>query len=432
MPRVTIWRMLHGSPRHGPTTRRTWARGISNSRRWDEIEDSCMHRWPIWSSNRYRRDCKDREISSEVRLRPTASEASDLLWSIVQAEKAYRHAPFLYSRSLVKGSVDALNLIGQGDSCDGTLDTGLVPRTMLSLAYTGGPLVWEQEMESLCAMIPQIRFTSMRQIEDCTRSLKICRHKTDCVATLDQAVCDVLNDTGMTSFDLVSLISQGIVYQRCIPYLLFQRVTEHLSSTRQECREISWKALGTLGASVAYADCLAGGRSREARELMEILMEIIDRLDRNGPSSHDLHRLHPFLLWYSIVNSKPYLLEDSIAVREDAILRRSHTISTFQKEVYDILKSYMGLHCSMEQSIHGISVDITIPGKCVALEVNGPSHYYRNACMTVMVPGSEFKEQSIPLIQPGWRLCQVQQQTWDTLLLTRKDKADYLRSLIYI
>ena len=86
----------------------------------------------------------------------------------------------------------------------------------------------------------------------------------------------------------------------------------------------------------------------------------------------------------------------------------------------------------MEQTLSGISVDIAIPAKCVALEINGPSHFYRNVdSSTVMLPNNDFKETIVPVVQPGWRLVHVQQNVWDTLLHDRKDKAEYLQSLVH-
>jgi len=376
--------------------------------------------WPVWSSQRYRRVNKVNyeRTTSEEGLWPDTNQASDLLWNIVQAEQAYRHAPFLYTRPLVKGAVEALR--------DSTmlLESNLIPRTMLSLAFAGGPIVWKEEMDSLCTMIPNVEFQSLRQIEDCTRALKMCRHKIECVKVLDIAAHDVM--ARAASLNLAALIAQGIVYQRHVPQQFFQSIVEYFNQN-EECGSL--KALGTLGTAVAYADCLNMGEVKEIKILMEMLMDRIDVANKEKRYSlYDLHRLHPFLLWYSLHGTNPHLLNESISVREDAGMKRSHTVSTFQREVYDVLTSYMGLSCAMEQTILGISVDIAIPGKNVAVEVNGPSHFYRNADNT-MLPSSDFKETIIPMVQPGWRLVHVQQNVWD-ILLHRKDKAEYLKGLI--
>ncbi len=396
---------------------------------WDDIEDSCQRTWPVWSSQRYQSPITIGNGGGSLKggMWPTPDQASDVLWSIVQTEQAYRHPPFLYTRPLVKGMVESLQL---NMHITDSLQLSLVPRTMLSIACAGGHLVWEEEMDALCAMMPRIEFQSLRMIEDYTRALKMSRHKTGRMDVLDKASHDVMKMTG--SLDLAALIAQGIVYQRHVPRYLFQSITHHLKSNGDN--DASLKALGTLGTAMAHADCLNRGESREISILTDMLMDRIDNASKTSaiPPYH-LHRLHPFLVWvYSAQGTQPKLLQESIAAREDMCIRRPHTISTFQREVYDVLTSYMGLSCVMEQTLSGISVDIAIPAKCVALEINGPSHFYRNVdSSTVMLPNNDFKEMIVPVVQPGWRLVHVQQNVWDTLLHDRKDKAEYLQSLVH-
>ena len=389
---------------------------------WDDIEDSCQRTWPMWSKQRYKRL---ENVSSEDSMWPLPAQASDLLWSIVQAEKAYRQAPFLYTRPLVKGAVEALKLFDSDENA--FLDSSLVPRTMLSIACVAGPLMWEDEMDALCAMIPDVRFQSLRQIEDCTRSLRMCRHKAWCMDTLDCAAHGVMSCTSDVSLRQASLIAQGIVYQRYVPKYTFQKMTQYIA---QDGTDMDLKELGTLGAAVAYANCLDIGETTETRALIEMLIDRIEKVcGRTENFSYNLHGLHPFLLWYSTSITNTQLLQESMKAREDAVLRKAHTISTFQREVFDVLTSYMGFSCEMEQTISGISVDITIPRLCTALEINGPSHYYRNVDM--MIPATEFKEKIIPLAQPGWRLVHVEQRVWNDLVPSRREKAGYLESLIH-
>lgn len=438
---------LHGTLRRFSVTVSVGRYGSS----WNEIEESCQRIWPMWSNNRYgcavidknayHRMKKDRNAS------PTADEASDLLWNIVQVEEAYRQAPFLYTRPLVKGSVDSLDLVARYDEVKRTeermIDVQMVPRTMLSLAYAGGHSMWEQEMNVLCGLIPGIRFRSLRQIEDCTRSLRICRHKVEHMVVLDQAVSSMLDlHDPEVPLHLVASITKGLVYQRYVPRLTFERMANYVGMENgREIDRMSWRTLSTLGSALAYAACLEEDLSGTIGLLARIISDIVTAKYERAtelPSPSDLHALHTFLLWFSstmndstVSESLLALLEKSIAVREDVLLRQSnHRVSTFQKEVWSILHSYLGQSCIMEHAIQGISVDMFIPSKCIGLEVNGPSHFYRNASKDLMTPASVYKEVMVPLVSPGYTMYHIQQSTWEYDLPTRQDKAAYLNSLI--
>ena len=144
-------------------------------------------------------------------------------------------------------------------------------------------------------------------------------------------------------------------------------------------------------------------------------MAPLTRLDR------DIAGLHAFLLAYA-PKDDPVLRS---ATQRRQALRRHHTVSTFQREVYDVLRGHLGVTCEMEGDVQGVSVDIILARQGLAIECNGPSHYYRNA--VGLVPASRLKTALAE--EAGWRLVHVDQRVWDDLP-SREAKGAWVTALI--
>lgn len=144
-----------------------------------DIEKFCIETWSDWGAGQFRRV----QTTSGRRLHvvdnvPHPDECSEILWRIVQAEKAFKSANRcqLYNNALVNGAVeglkvslprlpgsfaekatahgDLLAMIGIHDEEEDALSLEYVPRTMLSMAFLGCHLAWEEQMDSLCRKIP--------------------------------------------------------------------------------------------------------------------------------------------------------------------------------------------------------------------------------------------------------------------------------------
>ncbi|WPT12926.1 RAP domain-containing protein [Picochlorum sp. SENEW3] len=101
------------------------------------------------------------------------------------------------------------------------------------------------------------------------------------------------------------------------------------------------------------------------------------------------------------------MFEQSIRVRES--MRGKHTVSAAQADMYNTIRN-MGIAAQVEQHIQGISVDIVLPDHSIAIEVDGPSHFFRNDSMLQIGHGA-FKK--VLLDRMGWTLVIISLQTWD-------------------
>ena len=150
---------------------------------FSDIEKYCIETWSDWGASRYRRVqttfVRSVHVVSNV---PSPDECSEILWRIVQAEKAYMNTNRcrFYNNALVNGAVEGLkvclprlpascvssshreDMVGMHDETE-TLSEEFVPRTMLSMAYLGCHLAWEEQMDSLCQKIPLMPCHSLRQ-----------------------------------------------------------------------------------------------------------------------------------------------------------------------------------------------------------------------------------------------------------------------------
>jgi hypothetical protein len=456
----------------GPTSSSStgWTTG-KRHKTLDSIEKEIAQRWSQWNTHRYRRIDDSQGVVVAV---PSPDEASEILWDVIQAEKAFRTnstlGPSLYTKALVKGCVNAMGLSNDGVHVNTTLSLGLVPRTMLSLAYAGGSSVWDKEMDALCSMVTRVDIQSLRQVDDCLRGMKISRHymyDRDALEYLDRKAGEYLQNKATQDPDkdvnIVGSILQGMVYQRYIPMHLLSSICIKLSQWRLN----RVRTVARLGNGVALAACLmdddngrdvsviqtSPGIVREiAKYLIENLQLIhIERKNDSGGELNmfeqtDLAALHTFLLWYTgskdslLLSDKnsiiiASLLEQSIQARHDHIfVKKKHTISAFQREMYDILRLTLGISCSMEDIMpNGISVDISIPRLKIALEADGVSHFYRNVPLETLngshAPAFVYKRAMMKICCPEWRLYSVPWVAWDSLP-NKQAKCDYLMNVI--
>ena len=457
----------------GPTssTSTGWTTGKPH-KTLDSIEKEIAQRWSQWNTHRYRRIDDSQGVVVAI---PSPDEASEILWDVIQAEKAFRTnstlGPSLYTKALVKGCVNAMGLSKDGGNVNTTLSLGLVPRTMLSLAYAGGSSVWDKEMDALCSMVSRVDIQSLRQVDDCLRGMKISRHymyDRDALEYLDRKAGEYLQNKATQDPDrdvsIVGSILQGMVYQRYIPMHLLSSICIKISQWRLK----RVRTVARLGHGIALAACLMdddNGRDVSVlpnsrgvvREIAKYLVENLQLIDieRKSDSGGDLKifeqndvaALHTFLLWYtgskgslllsdkkSIITASS-LLEQSIQARHDHIfVKKKHRISAFQREMYDILRLTLGISCVMEDMMpNGISVDISIPRHKIALEADGVSHFYRNVPLETLngshAPAFVYKRAMMKICCPEWRLHSVPWVAWDSLP-NKQAKCDYLTNVI--
>ena len=456
----------------GPTTSTSsWDTG-NHHKTLDSIEDVIAQRWPQWSRQRYRCIDDDQGPAVDASRCPSPDEASEILWAVIQAEKAYRTSstsgPSLYTKPLVKGCVNAIGVSNTADIMN-TISPGLVPRTMLSLAYAGGSRVWDKEMDVLCSMVTRVDIQSLRQVDDCLRGVKISRHyiyNRDALEYLDRKAGDCLQNVQDPDRDvsIIGSILQGMVYQRYIPIHLLASFSIKMSQWKLN----RVRSVARLGAGIALASCLmednggdlptsesdSAGIVRDIAQYLVATLQLIAMGESNSNGDlrlfeqSDVAALHTFLLWYSngVEDSLPptdknsfitvsSLLEQSIQARHDHIfVKKQHTISAFQREMYDTLRLTMGISCSMEDMMpNGISVDIAIPGHKIALEADGVSHFYRNVPLDSLNgsygPAFLYKRAMMKKFCPGWRLHSVPWVAWDALP-NKKAKCDYLKDIL--
>lgn len=141
-----------------------------------DIEKFCIETWCDWGAGQFRRvkTTSGRGVHVVGKV-PSPDECSEILWRIVQAEQAFKNTNRcqLYNNALVNGAVEGLKVslprlpeslsnAAHGDLQDvvgiqdehHALSLEYVPRTMLSMAFLGCHLAWEEQMDSLCQKIP--------------------------------------------------------------------------------------------------------------------------------------------------------------------------------------------------------------------------------------------------------------------------------------
>jgi len=380
-----------------------------------------------------------------------AADAADALWALVQSSQAFRSTPraSLYNDRATK---EAVRL-----AVGGSLETGLVPRTMLALAYIGGSAVWEEEMDSLVEQLKGDMGSvgSLRAVQDVGRALRRCRHQGDgeLIVSLDARARALLEANGSCGPDLVAAaaaIAGDIAYAGVVPERLLGWISEQfldggggaqgggqggvdrglgMQCLRDACwavvcadRVLAWEGptqqrlVAALAAHIAATvlPTLAAAAAAAA-SYSSSSMAPLTRLDR------DIAGLHAFLLAYA-PKDDPVLRS---ATQRRQALRRHHTVSTFQREVYDVLRGHLGVTCEMEGDVEGVSVDIIAARQGLAIECNGPSHYYRNA--VGLVPASRLKTALAE--EAGWRLVHVDQRVWDDLP-SREARGAWVTALI--
>jgi hypothetical protein len=331
-------------------------------------------------------------------VRTQSARCSDALWDLVQSSKAYQSPPraALYNDPSTIAAVD-----GAVAACRAGQLQDLVPRTMLSLAYLGGPVCWQEEMETLVESLRDVsNLNSFRNLDDAARALRICRHKghPELLCRLDARGAQLLEDVPVSETEsrLASSLVHNIVYHGYVPENLLSRLADVQCANLRLC------------GATAVASAVLGWEG-DGHRLSSILMNHLrDSHAANTLADSELALVHPFLLYHCQENDP--LLEASIASK--GALKRAHTVSTFQKEVYDILTSRLGISCQMEGDVRGISVDILVDRARVAIEANGAHHYYRNA-PDQLVPSSAFK--SVMMDGDGWKLIHLDQRVWDGL-----------------
>lgn len=375
------------------------------------------------------------------------TRASTALWDLVQSSQAYRSAPraSLYNDRATKEAVR--------EAVSGGLAPALLPRTMLSLAYLGGPLVWMDEMD---ALIDQVRdhvgvLGSLRAVDDVGRALRLCRHKGDealltgldargqelFASAMQGSTYDVLSDvgalaakeTGLAASIAGNIVFAGVVPRQLLGGLATIAARKDVGRGEEKDNIMPWSVGSVRSAALAVvcAHRVLAWEGKDRTRLVSALMGLIEAIEASRDDSsmnRDLQSLHPFLLAYC-PSDDPTLDRATVAKRQAA---SRHTVSTFQKEVRDILRDHLGVSCDMEGDVRGVSVDVLIRRERVAIECNGDSHYYRNT--EGMLPATRLKQLLVE--DDGlWRLVNVDQRGWDALE-GREQRGAWLRQQLTI
>lgn len=301
------------------------------------------------------------------------------------------------------------------------------------------------------------------QIDDCLRALRISRHKCRHTLHLDKEAGRLLQeeqsflsapDQLLRMLMLSGNIAYNIVYQRELPTHTLQGILACLTQLSDEAiigedddPAKLFKCLAIVGASVAFTDCLRESHTDPgldttihliAQNITRWLVMHFSELHTSPPKGMAdkmiLHGLFPFLAWavlspnLSLSEEERHrihdIFEQSIRMRES--MGSKHTVSAAQADVYRTVRN-MGISAQVEQHIQGISVDIILPDHSIAIEVDGPSHFFRNNTMLQIGHGA-FKH--VLLDRMGWTLVSIPFQTWDGV--DRHAQSEYLRSMLSI
>ncbi|CAN6467978.1 unnamed protein product [Victoria cruziana] len=116
---------------------------------------------------------------------------------------------------------------------------------------------------------------------------------------------------------------------------------------------------------------------------------------------------------------------------EERIVRAGRTkrfndkiTSSFQREVMRLLSS-TGLPWVKEYGIDGYTMDAVVPGRKLALEIDGPTHFSRN---TLSPLGHTMLKRRY-ITAAGWKLASVCHQEWEELQ-GEFERLDYLREIL--
>jgi very-short-patch-repair endonuclease len=246
-------------------------------------------------------------------------------------------------------------------------------------------------------------------------------------------------------------IAYHIVYQRDMPRDTLQVILAGLARLPDvdDDPAVLFKCLAIVGTSVAFTDCLRGSHidsdldttihaiaQNIIRRLVVMCLSEAGALSSKGMDANILHAMFPFLAWVVFQSRDLHFLDEeqrrcvhdmfdqSVRVRES--MKSKHTVSAAQADMYNTVRN-MGLSAQVEQHIRGISVDIVLPDHHIAIEVDGPSHSFRNDSMLEIGHGS-FKKAMLDRI--GWTLVSIPLETWDSV--ERRAQSEYMRSVLPI
>lgn len=297
-------------------------------------------------------------------------------------------------------------------------------RLVWSLAGLGGVPKYRTEMEMLLRRAEDMisEFTS-RDLSNILWALATTKHRTEFLSSLAKRCVEC----GLSTFKAKEL---------CSAVWAFASLNYHPGREFMDSIPAGWElADGAVPSftSQQLTNCLWALAILGEHET-PLFQVVWEEILRRGPSLRDnkysLLQVHQVLLLDSPRGIDFSSMSDSAAMSrlrdlgslfwEKEIVRQARQVSFYQRQVSDALGT-MGLAHVEEDNVSGISVDITIPTRNLAIEVDGPSHLSRTD--EVVLGHTVLKQKQLRAL--GWDVLNIPYYEWDALL-GREDKRDYL------
>ncbi|PRW44947.1 squamosa promoter binding -like 5 [Chlorella sorokiniana] len=305
------------------------------------------------------------------------------------------------------------------------LSAGAVAASLWALAVLGGSIWWEVEAEALCALLPACRSATLREASDASWALATMRHYTPHLPVLEEAAAAALEQrlgaaakqpngaAGSSeqqgrapSLSQLASLLWGLATLGHRPLCLLPLMPPALGC---QPGPPSFTALCTIAWSLAVAGCL---QQPAAEAVAAALCAAAGSVPPAGPKNAALLQLHQFVLALQLAaqeeeeddssaaaaagqqaqhgsaaaalrrlqehaGMQPLLAAAASAWAAEGGHRGSKQVSAVQADVAATART-LGLALHEEHAVVGFSVDIAVPARRLAVEVDGPTHFCRN------------------------------------------------------
>lgn len=345
--------------------------------------------------------------------------ALESLMQIVRREKWHQIEKLKLSRDH-----RVVGLLDQAFAQKAELKSRGLARLLWSLAGLGGVPKYRTEMEMLLkraeVLLPEF---APRDLSNILWALATTKHRTEFLSSISKRCieCDLSTFKAKELCSAVWAFASlnyhpGKAFMDSIPRGWELADGGVSSFTSQQLTNCLW-ALVILG-------------EHETSLFREIWEEIVKRGSALRDNKYSLLQVHQVLLldgprgidFSTLAGSEgtSHLRDLASLFWEKEIRQQSKQVSFYQRQVSDALRT-MGLAHVEEDNISGISVDITIPARNLAIEVDGPSHLSRTD--EVLLGHTVLKQKQLHAL--GWDVLNIPYYEWDELL-GREDKRAYL------
>ena len=321
--------------------------------------------------------------------------------------------------------------------------------TAMSMLAEGNRTAWIKEMDALCDRLANNQYIckNLRHIYRISWALSYAKHWTPQLDHLELAVAQhveqlrnglqhELSMDRTEMFFLIGGIVRSLVSLGYIPRTLLSEISTIVKD------ENIWEDLGEsykVNKSLVNI-CWAFALSQHAdSSLPQILLRRLARIQPTHWEHLNLVMLHQFFLTVEVMH--PHI-ERSVDNQLDGLKNlacmsamawekhreKLRMISTSQNQVYNTLKAsnIVGEDIIIESTIETLSVDIVCNDERLIFEVDGPSHFARNAPHHVL--GSTLWKKRL-LQMMGWQVINLPTSEWETKR-GFQSRVEYIRDLI--